>query len=45
LDRSGEVGEKDETRLEGGDEDGVAVGVVARDVGAELGDAAADLLP
>jgi hypothetical protein len=43
-DCSREVGKEDEARFEGGDEDRVALGVVAGNVGAELGDAAADLL-
>jgi hypothetical protein len=43
TDCAGEIGQEDEARLERSDEDGVELGVVARDVLAELGDAAADL--
>jgi hypothetical protein len=42
-DRPREVGEKDEARLQEGDEEQVAVGVVSGDLGAQLGDAAAQL--
>jgi hypothetical protein len=38
-DRAREVGQEDEARLQQRDEQQVAAGVVARDVGAELADA------
>jgi hypothetical protein len=44
LDRAREVGQEDETRLERRDEDRGCICVVANDLRAELGDAAADLL-
>jgi len=44
-DRSGEVGEEDDARLQRRDEEGLAARVVARDLGAELADARAELLP
>jgi hypothetical protein len=42
--RAREVGEEDEARLQQGDEQQVAALVVARDVGAQLLDAAAQLV-
>ena len=42
-DRSGEVGEEDDARLQERDEQQLAVGVVARDLGAELVDACLQL--
>jgi hypothetical protein len=45
ADRARQVGEKDKARFEGSYEDRVLTAIVARDVLAELGDAAADLLP
>ena len=43
-DRAGEVGQEDEARLQQRDEQQVAAGVVARDLGAELADARLQLL-
>jgi hypothetical protein len=43
-DRAGEVGQEDEARLQQRDEQQVAAGVVARDVGAELANARLQLL-
>jgi hypothetical protein len=45
-DRDGarEIGEEDEARLEGADEDRLEAGVVARDLRAELADASTELL-
>jgi hypothetical protein len=43
ADGAREVGQEDEARLQRGDQDRIAASVVARDLGAELGDAAADL--
>jgi hypothetical protein len=43
-DRAREVGEEDETRLEGADEQRLAAGVVAPDLGAELAYARRKLL-
>jgi hypothetical protein len=40
-----EVGDEDETRLQRRDEDGLAAGEVARDLGAELPDARGELRP
>ena len=44
LERPGEVGEEDEGALEDGDQDGVATGVVGRDLRSQLGDPAPDLV-
>jgi hypothetical protein len=43
-DRTREVGDEDEARLERGDEQRLAIGVVARDLTAELADARRELL-
>jgi hypothetical protein len=43
LDRSREVGEEDEAGLQRGDEQRILVAIVARDLGPEFRDAAADL--
>jgi hypothetical protein len=43
-DRAREVGEEDEARLQQRDEEQVAAGVVAGDLGAQLADAALQLL-
>lgn len=43
LDRSGEVGQEDEARLQRRDEQGLAPVVVTRDLGAELTDPTAQL--
>jgi hypothetical protein len=43
LDRAGEVGCEDERPLQDGYEDEIAVGIVGRDLAAELGDATPDL--
>ena len=43
-DRAGEVGDEDEARLQRRDENRLATGVVARDLGAELLDARIQLL-
>jgi hypothetical protein len=43
-DRPREVGEEDEARLQQRDKQQVAVSVVTRDLGTELGDASLDLL-
>jgi hypothetical protein len=43
-DRAREVGQEDEARLQQRDEQQVAAGVVARDLGAELADARLQLL-
>jgi hypothetical protein len=43
-DRTGEVGEKDEARLEQRDEQQLAAGVVLRDLGPQLGDTGPELL-
>jgi hypothetical protein len=44
VERPGEVGEEDEGALEDGDQDGVATGVVGRDLRSQLGDPAPDLV-
>jgi hypothetical protein len=44
LERAREVGQEDEARLQRRDENGVGVGVVQRDLGRQLANAAADLL-
>jgi len=44
-DRPGEVGRKDEGALEHGDEQEVAIGVIAGDLRPELADARRELLP
>jgi hypothetical protein len=43
-DRPRQVGDEDEARLQRRDEQRLAVAIVGRDLGAELGDAAGDLL-
>jgi hypothetical protein len=43
-DRAREIGQEDEARLQQRDEQQVAVGIVARDVSAELGDAGLQLI-
>jgi hypothetical protein len=44
VDRAGEVAEKRDARLERADEEGLVPGVVLRQFGADLANAAADLL-
>jgi hypothetical protein len=44
LDRAREVGEEDERALENGDEDGLAAGVIARDLRPQLDDPCLDLV-